>query len=245
MNQIRSNKIPFDMISRQQPARKFVAASSQGGSLTIPTISGAMSVCAWFNPLDLGNFRGIAGLFTLDGNHGLLLALMASGNVRMYLKESSTSTDIQVDSGTYPAGKWSFVCGTSNGSNRHRNYKNTSAPVASTTSGSALSVNVAQLGQNNTTFFNGSIAYPCGWNCELRSDEVYSMARGTPPWLIRPQSIVFCPDMRTLIDPITKKRLSVTTSTLVNSPMQFTPTRKSYIAASSGNRRRRFLATAA
>jgi hypothetical protein len=47
----------------------------------------------------------------------------------------------------------------------------------------------------------GDIFWPCFWSVILEAWEMMHLASGVPPWHVRPESIVACPDMLTGWDP--------------------------------------------
>ena len=82
--------------------------------------------------------------------------------------------------------------------------------------------------------YTGLLQWPCIWNVALNLPEIRLLSSRVPPWLIRPQSIVSCPDLQTLYDPYLHASWTNTGTTLVTPRPFVRPRNQIYLPRTAG-----------
>lgn len=75
-------------------------------------------------------------------------------------------------------------------------------------------------------YLSGRVFWPCAWNVALTDDEIAAIgdrSNPTPPWEIRPESIVSMPSMRTLYDPFMRAHWTATGTVLAPAHKLWSP----------------------
>lgn len=238
-----------------QVARGLVRASNH--RLTMPSISIAepLTLACWAYPLvaasvnqclmsirvdylTSGSFVGLI----LDNSNPSLLS--AAAWVAAYSASSKSGV---------VANRWQHMAGVYSAANNKRAYLDGVAATANTTNrgtDASLDAYIGYFARGVSTGpFGGQLHWPCIWSAALTAGEIQSLARGTPPWEIRPQSIVACPDMQSLYDPYLRATWTNSGTTIAEPPRLYRPRKTLFIpqaAPSTGKlllmRRRRMYA---
>lgn len=224
---------PSDQFWGYQPGRGFVSASSQQIYVPTAVVSGPpFTVSAWYSKRTLGVNNAIWGLGTETGTTTHHHTLYSDTSNRLNCRTSDTSGYASVATEPILAGEWIHYAGVwASSASRTAFMKSKKATPNTDNATPGLTMSYTFIGHINggsTTYANGSLAWLAVWNVALSDNEVFQLAQGIPPWLVRPQSIVSCPDMHTLYDPFLNAAWTNSGSTLAAPARVWVPRRYVY-----------------
>lgn len=200
-------RFPWEPAREHEPSRAFVSGSLQYLERAAPITGPPLTLSSWINFTDLTSVHSIISLADSSVGDQYFL-LMARGNVggdpiRFDARSvgiSSADTSIG-----YLANTWQHVCAVAGGVDDRSVFiqgGNEGTNTTTTTPTGIDVISIARLGDSTPgAYADGRIFWPCVWNVALTNAEVSRLASGVPPWWVRPEAIVACPDLRTLYDP--------------------------------------------
>lgn len=170
-----------------------------------PVTAVPLTLAAWFNFPSVGVNQSIVSINSVGEVNTNAFRLVLNG-----FNEVAAVTNAGSNASTpTPAitnGVWNHGCGVFTASNSRTSYANGIAAAVNTASFTPLALSMITIGANINgsavaAQANGNIAEVGIWNAALSAMEIRSLARGTSPILIRPQSLVFyVPLVRNLVD---------------------------------------------
>jgi hypothetical protein len=167
-------------------ARNFLAASTQYFSLGPLFTATPFSLAAWVRPTDLSNAPNVFS-FSDGASDGFRMGLGTTGNLSAIT--SSAGNGIATITSVVVVGRWSHVCAVYTSPTSRAAYHNGGSKATNATSKTPAGINVGYLGMGfsvGTAGMNGLIVQPWFFPYALDDGEVVALARGTPPWTIRP-----------------------------------------------------------
>lgn len=232
-------------------ARRFVAASSQGLSVTsAPLITSyPFTMSCTFKPTSAVNsfLMALAGNGGFDGYCGLVT--VADGTVRLQIDDSSDGAEVVPNSGatTLTNGNWYRITGVFNSATDRRLYINTTKFTSSSSQGFPNGADGYGVGVlpyywgsgSPSNFSDGDIADAAIWSASLTDADVAMLSAGYAANTVRPDQLVnYWPLLGKTspeIDIVGKKDLTVTGATASNHPriILSRAKNKSYYYASS------------
>lgn len=159
-----------------------------------------ITIAAWFNAANATTLMPIAAVGR-NGAGNASFRLSARGDtggdpVQLITINASTSA-LANSTGGFTANTWHHACGVSSGPSHRVAYLDGVAGTPNaTTITDPVDANLFNIATTKNTgtplaHFTGSIAEVAVWSIDLNADEVAALAKGVPPILVRPQSLVF------------------------------------------------------
>lgn len=209
----------------EPPARRFVNASSQYLHVATPVVTGVpLTMACWINQATSAGLRvamSIGASANADNYFNIGL-----GTLLPYARAANVSIGTANGPSTPAIGKWAHVAAVFAATNSRTCYVNGIAGSTNTTSITPAGVDKTAVAAfvRDSGFFNApdaTILSPAIWNVALNVQEIRAIATGTPPWQIRPQNLVACPDLATLDDPYLNLRWSANGNPALAEPIRF------------------------
>lgn len=204
-------------------ARRFVRSASQYlETLSTPVTAAPLTLACWYNVDNVTTQHNLIGIYEPTGSTADLFCLTIEGTqandpLHAYAAAAGTYNSSSINNVT--AGSWQHAAGVFASSTSRTVYKD---GVAGTTNTTARTPNAASLDRILIGRFQASstIAYTDGliagagiWNVALSADEIKLLANGYSPQNIRPQNLVFCPNLETqnalVLDAILNRHMTV------------------------------------
>jgi hypothetical protein len=205
-------RFPWESMREHEPSRAFVQGSTQYFELATSVLSGVPSTFStWFNVNDLTNDHILMALANSSGATVFFILRAAGGIAGDPLRFTARNAGTARHADTTVAFKmntWQHAlarvrsatdrdCRIDNGSEGTSTDAITPAGIDT--------MSIGRVGDSSPTGnIDGRLSWPCFWNVYLTDAEGGELASGRPPWEVRPESIVACPDFRTLWDPFLK-----------------------------------------
>ena len=162
------------------------------------------SMACWSNVSVTGDFAMVSQDANVNNSRfGLVVGTSGTAKVSMNTREGATNISAYA-ADTVPSSGWFHMAGvraSSTSSFAYTNGKQGTEVTAAVTPTNVDKLVIGILTQFNTSEYTGDIFWPCFWNVALSQAEVAALAARTPPWEIRPESIVAMPNLDTLYDP--------------------------------------------
>lgn len=194
----------------QEPARRFVAASGNYlGYASAAVAADPLTMACWFWSTSATLSQTLIGLTDSGDNSNyyriLLRGDIAGDYVRADARTSGGFVYSAITTAGYKTDQWQHACGIFASATDRRIYLNGGSVGQNTESVIPTTLNRTAVGVLWRSALvephSGLIFWPAIWRAELFVSELQRLAAGTPPWLIRPESIVACPRMDSLYDP--------------------------------------------
>lgn len=189
-------------------AYDFTNASSQILTTgTAPVTAEPLTIAAWFNrknstvqhtvaALDRGSQSGV----------GLHVIVLPASSLILQVSSNDGTVSTASSSTTYALNTWNHACGVFTSASSRTAYLNgggaaTNTGTRSVTGLANVSIGARFAGLTAGNYASCLIAEVGIWSAALNASEVAALAKGVSPYLIRPQSLVFCsPLVRNLVD---------------------------------------------
>lgn len=172
--------------------------SSQYLEATTPVTAVPLTIACWVRPGTLTGSHEVVAAMTSPGGtaaNAFRLNVSSSAGARA-VQVGNSSTGFSAFGTALPSG-WSHVAAVFAANNSRTAYQNGVAGTANTTnlipSAVPTTLRTARYDSTALNYFPGLVAHPAIWNVALNAGEVLALAQGAPPWLVRPEGLVFLP----------------------------------------------------
>ncbi len=215
-------QFPWESVREHEPSRLFVSGDTEFFSVDVAALATlTMTMACFFNPTTTNIFQTMIWVGDKDsGANAFVLGLDNTGAVRG--RQRGQGSDVIVTTTTATAGAWDhgIVTHTPSDIDVYLNNGGTANVTNTQIPANLDRTTYGYLGDSTPgSPFNGRIFWPCIWNVVLNESERARLVSGVPPWYVRAESIVSCPNLKTLYDPF--MQLSFTnTGTIIANPFR-------------------------
>lgn len=208
----------LDLQRAYEPSRLFDDAASEYLAHGVVLTDAPITLAAWVYAdaavdqtiISLSDTAGTADCF--------LLYYKSTRKLRAFVQADGVTGCSETTANYGAENTWHHTVGVYSAHNNRTAFLDGVAATSNTTALSPANVDNARVGvlsRNHVdlVYFSGRIFLPCVWNVALSATEIAALAnrqRFTPPWEVRPESIVSMPNMRTLWDPYMRARWTPT-----------------------------------
>ena len=176
----------------QGPARDFGATSDtrRYELSSAPATAAPITMACWFNSGDTSSLQGLIQIASNFGNNNRFGLALNSGLVSA---QTRTNNQAVADSASsYSANVWHHAAAKFATSSSRFAYLDGEPGSEDTNNRAPSGVDSATIGtrNGNTRPLDGLVYWPCVWDVALLDHEILELAKGRPPWEVRPESIV-------------------------------------------------------
>lgn len=216
-------RFPWESMREHEPSRLFTAASGQFVTVGTPAVlAEPITMTIWSYTDSVGGNQGpicVSNAGSNDHHWGIILV---GSDVRFRTKDTDIAQASLASSAI--VNTWQHLLGeTASTSSRFISVDNVQSAEETTDQA------VVNSGIDNTTvgawrrgsdglFWSGRLMWPCVWDVILTPSEKTRLSSGVPPWWVRPESIVSCPDLGSLWDPFLRESFTDTNGTVIANP---------------------------
>lgn len=193
-------------------SRSFASASSERmENGTAPVSDVPLTMACWARTQTSATSQAFMSLGNVGGSSGARYQLQFTSGQRIQLfcqNAAQTQQDSVADSSgsNYAINTWYHAAAVFSSTTNRTIYRDGGNSANSTVSVTVGTVNAITLGAryggaSYGLFLNGQTSHPAIWNVALTAGEIAQLAKGVAPWMIRPESLVFAPEMHGTEDP--------------------------------------------
>lgn len=236
----------LDLQRAYESARSLVSGSSEYLKLASAPVTGPpFTIAGWGRSTSATTNQYIMSISDVSAtNHQFLFGFRGTvdGDPIEFGARAGGAVAWATTTSGYSVNTWHHVCAVEIASNSRAVYIDGGSMGTDATERAPAGIDVIDIGRLGDStpdgYFDGAVAWISVWNVALTDAEVVALgnrSNPTPPWEIRPESIVSMLNMRSLWDPYMKARWTPTGTKLANPPWLWRPRQVSmYVPAPSG-----------
>lgn len=231
----------LDLQRAYEPARLFNGTTEHLAAPVVPSSAPPITIAAWFVTHTAANRSILAWGNSASTNEYLYLYVDSDDKLHLNCKTTAEGLEEAATTINYSVNTLHFGCAVIASSTDRKVWLD-DAGVGTNVADLTPATDTFRIGVLKRTthvfFWDGSLAWVTVWAAALSAGERAALSNRqhfTPPWEIRPESIIAMPNMRTLWDPYLKVRWTPTGTVPANPPWIWRPRHVSmYVSAAPG-----------